>query len=94
MAVMKDTLVNWFIAGKARGATHMIIVQEVLLHVYHQVYVMPGEDVRLLANFYGDDNGGGLPTVENVNMTRVRAVYSFSMLMNDQIGRRSIFNFD
>ena len=94
MTLDQDTLADWFERGKSMGATHLIVVCDTFDYEDYPVFVMPNEDVRKKAFEYGNDNGGGKPTIVNNNMQRVMEVYSLSLPMDEQYAERRAFHFE
>lgn len=45
MDIDSRVLSDWMLQGKGKGATDLIVVQDVITQQYFPVYVMPGETV-------------------------------------------------
>lgn len=83
MATSQAEIRQWFIEGKAQGATHMIVACDTFDHEDYPVYVKPGEKVR---EKYVEFNGH--------NMQRVMEVYSLNQDMESQISEYRAFHFE
>lgn len=77
----KDEIRAWLGEGKAKGATHTIIVCDTFDHEDYPVHVLPGEDVRKKTASPGE-------------MQRVMEVYSHRLDHETQLAEHRAFHFD
>jgi hypothetical protein len=82
MATTREELQGWFRRGVSKGATHMLVVCDTFDWSDYPVFVMPGDDVRKLANA---NNGP--------NMTKLMEVYDLSKSEDEQIAAGRVFNY-
>jgi hypothetical protein len=81
-AAQKSDLKEWLERGAADGATHMIVVVDGWDHEDYPVYVMPGENVREVADKY-----------DGKEMQRIMEVYDLSKDHQLQLNEHRAFNF-
>jgi hypothetical protein len=81
MATTRDDIRAWLAEGKAKGATHTMIVCDTFDYEDYPVHIMPGEDVRKEAANPGE-------------MQRVMEVYSHSLDHETQLVEHLAFHFD
>lgn len=93
-ATTEEDIKGWFMEGKEKGATHIIVVCDTFSYEDYPIFVMPDEDVRKKSFEYGRDNGNGLPSLENDKMSKVMEVYSLSLPMEDQLKEFRAWHFD
>ena len=82
MTTTRGEITQWLHEGQEKKATHMLVVCDTLDWYDYPVYVMPGEDVKSVA----DKNNGP-------NMTKLMEVYKLSDDWQTQLDRRRCFNF-
>jgi hypothetical protein len=81
MATTQDDIRAW-IKRAPEGATHMLVICDTFDWSDYPKFVMPGEDVRKLA----DQSNGP-------NMTKLMEVYNLSMDLEPQITSHRAFNY-
>lgn len=81
MATTQSEIRRWLAEGKAKGATHTIIVCDTFDHEDYPVHVMPDDDVRKKAANPGE-------------MQRVMEVYSHRLDHEAQLAEHRAFHFD
>lgn len=81
-AAQQSDLREWLNRGAEQGATHMIVVVDGWDHEDYPVYVMPGENVREVADKY---NGK--------EMQRIMEVYDLSKDHELQLSVPRVFNY-
>lgn len=77
MSTTKENLKEWFEAGVAQGATHMIVFVDLFDYDDYPEYVMPGQDAKAIVKI---KNG--------VNMQKVMEVYHLTEDMEEQLSER------
>lgn len=77
-----EMIQEWFISGKDKGATHLIVACDGWDYDDYPVFVMPGEDPRERAKEYSGKN-----------MQSVMEVYNLSMDMQEQLNRHRCFEY-
>lgn len=82
MATSKEQIRAWLTEGKARGATHVIIVCDTFDHDDYPVYVSPSEDAREIALRYNGQN-----------MQRLMEVYNLHGDLEAQMNEHRAFNY-
>lgn len=82
MPTTQDDIKGWFIRGKGKGATHMLVICDTFDWSDYPKFVMPGEDAPKI----GEENNGP-------NMTKLMEVYDLSKDMDEQINQRRVFNY-
>ncbi len=83
MATSRGDIRGWFLRGKKKGATHMLVVCDTFDLEDYPVFVMPNENVQQkYEKFNGKD------------MQRVMEVYSLGKGMGDQLDELRAFHFD
>lgn len=85
MGTSKEQLAAWFDEGKAKGATHMIVVCDTYDHEDYPVFIMPGESIREKYQRYADGKE---------SMQRVMEVYSLGKDKESQLSEYRAFHFD
>lgn len=83
MATSQNDIREWLQRGKDQGATHMVVVCDTFDWEDFPVYVMPGNNVRKVAEQY---NGP--------NMTKLMEVYSINKPWDPQINTPRAFEYD
>lgn len=83
MAASREDISGWFDRAKAKGATHMLVVCDTFDWDDYPVEVMPGQDVRKIAEQH---NGP--------NMTKLMEVYALHADKTEQMNKRRCFNYD
>jgi hypothetical protein len=63
MSTTHEDIARWLKEGKAKGATHLIVVCDTFDHDDYPVYVMPGENARAKEAEY---NGKSMQRVHEV----------------------------
>lgn len=82
MPTTQDDIRNW-LKRAPKGATHMLVVCDTFDYSDYPKFVMPGEDVRKIA----DANNGP-------NMTKLMEVYNLSIDLEKQVaGGKRAFNY-
>jgi len=81
-AAQKSDLASWLASGSEKGATHMIVVVDGWDHEDYPVYVMPGENVREVADKY-----------DGKEMQRIMEVYDLSIDHEQQLSQHRAMNF-
>lgn len=76
-------IAQWFDAGVAMGATHMIVVCDTWDYDDYPVYVMPDTSAREEKE-----------RRDGKNMQQVMEVYSLSKSKDDQLRTNRVFNYD
>lgn len=82
MATSRTDISNWFDEGVSEGATHMIVVCDTYDYEDYPVFVKPGQDVRMEANYY-----------RHQSMQRVMEVYALSMDKDNQMNEERAFHY-
>jgi hypothetical protein len=72
---------EWFEAGCKKGATHMVVVCDTYDHEDYPVYVLPGQDVKVV-----EKSCSG-------NMQRVMEVYNLQMDKALQMNEHRAFHY-
>lgn len=83
MTTTKQELSEWFDAGVAQNATHMIVVCDTFEWDDYPVYVMPGEDVHAKVEHYDEQS-----------MQEVMEVYSLRLPKEAQLNEHRAFHFE
>ena len=83
MATSKEKIRRWFLEGKKKSATHMIVVCDTFDYEDFPVFVMPNENVRQKYEEY-----------DKKDMQKVMEVYSLKESMEDQLREHRAFHFD
>ncbi len=83
MATSKEEIRRWFLEGKKKGATHMIVVCDTFDYEDFPVFVMPNENVRQKYEEY-----------DKKDMQKVMEVYSLAQSMENQLNEHRAFHFD
>lgn len=83
MAASKEDIRGWLRAGKAEGATHVVVVCDGFDYDDYPVYVFPGEDVRERAEAY-----------KKKEMQRVMEVYALHLDIEDQLSEYRAFHYE
>lgn len=78
----KEDIRGWLELGKAKGATHLLVVCDTYDYDDYPVYVMPGQDVHEIAK---SKNGP--------NMTKLMEVYNLAIDMEEQLAQYRSFNY-
>ena len=74
MIATREDIKHWLNEGKEDGATHIIVVCDTFNHYDYPLFVMPGENVRELAEQH-----------DGPNMTKLMEVYSLSLDLESQL---------
>ena len=82
MATTKYDIKRWLERGKARGASHLVIVVDTFDYEDYPVYVMPGENVRATREKF-----------DGPNMQKVMEIYDISMDWDVQLNEGRAFNY-
>ena len=82
MPTTQDDIRGWLERGKARGASHMLVVCDTFDWSDYPVFVMPGEDARKRAA----ENSGP-------NMTKLMEVYNLAEDWDQQLNQVRSFNY-
>ncbi len=81
-AAQHSDLKAWLEEGTEKGATHLIVVVDGWDHEDYPVYVMPGENVREVADKY-----------DGKEMQRIMEVYNLAMDHELQLAQVRAFNY-
>lgn len=81
MAASRREIEEWFDAGVALGATHMIVACDTFDWSDYPVFVFPDQDVREIEPRY------------KTNMQKVMEVYNLSMDKAAQMAEHRAFNY-
>lgn len=82
MAASREDIRGWWMRGKGKNATHLIVVCDTFDYEDYPVFVMPGEDAREKAAECGKQE-----------MQRVMEVYNLSMELGPQMAEHRAFNY-
>lgn len=78
MAATRESISRWFDEGVKQGATHLVVMMDIMDHEDYPVHVMPGED----------------PRTKGRNGDRVMEVYNLSMDKERQLGEPRAFHYE
>lgn len=84
MATSREQIRTWLLEGKAKGATHTIIVCDTFDYEDYPVHVMPDQNVREVDKEYR----------YHKPMQRVMEVYSHKLDHESQLNETRAFNYD
>ena len=82
MPTTQQEIRQWLERGKAKGASHMLVVCDTFDWSDYPVFVMPHENARDRA----DENNGP-------NMTKLMEVYKIGDDWDEQLGQYRCFNY-
>ena len=82
MAATQSDIRRWLNAGRVMGATHMIVVCNLITTKDRPVYVRPGEGARAIFSRH-----------DGQNMQKVMEVYCLSLDIESQLAEHRAFHF-
>ena len=82
MLTTRENIRGWLHRGQKNGATHVLVVCDTFDYGDYPVFVMPGQDVRKIA----DENNGP-------NMTKLMEIYKLSEDWDTQLSQFRSFNY-
>lgn len=82
MAATRKEIREWFLEGKKKKATHLIVVCDSFSYEDYPVFVSKEEDVHKVFEEYNDKD-----------MQKVMEVYNLSLGLEEQMKEHRAFNF-
>lgn len=76
---------EWWEAGKAKGATHLLVVRDSFSYEYYPVYVLPHQNVFLVADEHRTDPSA---------MRKLVEVFSYAHPLVTQLAQERAMNFE
>ena len=82
MGTSKEQIRGWLARGKAKKATHMLVVVDTFEYEDYPVYIMPGEKIHTAISVY------------STNMQRVMECYSYSLDLESQLNENRAYHLE
>lgn len=81
----RQLIPEWWEAGKAKGATHLIVVRDSFSYEYYPVYVMPDQNVFLVADEHRTNPN---------EMRKLMEVFSYAHPLVTQLAQERTMDFE
>ena len=75
-AQVRQELEEWLKLGRAKKASHMLVVADLFRYENYPIYVLPGQNVFLVADEYRTD-----PTI----MRKLMGIFSYALPLDEQL---------
>lgn len=94
MVATRHQIYQWLGEAEVQGATHVIILCDTFTYEDYPVFVLPHEDVRVIAEKCEKIDRHGFPIFGNTKRQKVTDVYSLSRDWDSQFNECRPFHLD